>query len=276
MVDLANAQREHDIWNKFIYALESGDETNLPKLPIPFSQFYMSQDGVLCRYWPQKKDPVAQFVITESHVPKKVQSQLRESKADMNSQQHRHSSPVTTKVGDSVMVRVPERYSKLSPKFVGPRLVVKQINENKFELFDPWLNTLEVVHNNRLKKTSAKPDLTRWKVSNWTLLLVLALTAQTHKLTLLIPIIFVLETNTFLLLFVSDMRTYIFLFTISSILALDPAHLKPGALTAHLGRVSLVEDVLWVRYPYTALSKIPSRLILVSLYSVGTKTTLSS
>ncbi|MPC53726.1 hypothetical protein E2C01_047625 [Portunus trituberculatus] len=56
------------------------------------------------------------------------------------------------------------------------------------------------------------------------------------------------------------MRTYIFLLTISSILALDTAHLKPGALTAHLGRVSLVEDVLWVRYPYTALSKIPSRL----------------
>ena len=46
----------------------------------------------------------------------------------------------------------------------------------------------------------------------------------------------------------------------SSILALDPAHLKPGALTAHLGRVSLIEDVLWVRYPFTALSKIPSGL----------------
>ncbi|MPC69395.1 hypothetical protein E2C01_063618 [Portunus trituberculatus] len=78
----------------------------------------------------------------------------------MNLQQHRRSSPVTTKVGDSVMVRVPEINSKLSPKFVGPRLVVKQINENKFELFDPWLNTLEVVHNDRLKKTIAKLDLT--------------------------------------------------------------------------------------------------------------------
>ncbi len=37
-----------------------------------------------------------------------------------------------------------------------------------------------------------------------------------------------------------------------SILAADPALLKPGALSAHLGRVSLVEDVLWVRYPFTA------------------------
>ena len=56
------------------------------------------------------------------------------------------------------------------------------------------------------------------------------------------------------------MHAYILFFTMSSTLALDPAHLKPGALTAHLGRVSLIEDVLWVRYPYTALSKIPSRL----------------
>ena len=58
--------------------------------------------------------------------------------------------------GDTVMVRVPERNSKLSPKFVGPRLVVEKVQGNKFELFDPWLNTLEVVHNDRLKKTSAK------------------------------------------------------------------------------------------------------------------------
>ncbi len=45
-----------------------------------------------------------------------------------------------------------------------------------------------------------------------------------------------------------------------SVLAADPAHLKPGALSAHLGRVSLVEDVLWVRYPLTALVDMPGRL----------------
>ena len=38
--DLANAQRQHDVWSKVIYARESGDETSLPKLPIPFSQFF--------------------------------------------------------------------------------------------------------------------------------------------------------------------------------------------------------------------------------------------
>ncbi len=57
------------------------------------------------------------------------------------------------------MVRVPERSSKLSTKLVGPRLVVKQVQGNKSELLDPWLNTLEVVHSNRLKRTGAKPDL---------------------------------------------------------------------------------------------------------------------
>ncbi len=49
-------------------------------------------------------------------------------------------------------------------------------------------------------------------------------------------------------------------FILSSVTAPNPAHLKPGALVGHVGRVSLVEDVLWVRHPYAALQKIPSRL----------------
>ncbi len=57
------------------------------------------------------------------------------------------------------MVRVPEKSSKLSAKFVGHRLVVKQLHGNRFQLLDPWLNTLEVIHSDRLKRTSAKPDL---------------------------------------------------------------------------------------------------------------------
>ncbi len=60
-----------------------------------------------------------------SDIYKNVKNRLRASKAAMNSQQLRRSSSVTIKVGDSVMVRVPERSSKLSAKFVGPRLVVK-------------------------------------------------------------------------------------------------------------------------------------------------------
>ncbi len=51
-----------------------------------------------------------------------------------------------------------------------------------------------------------------------------------------------------------------FYFLLRSVLAADPAHLKPGVLSAHLGRVSLVEDVLWVHYPLAALVKIPGTL----------------
>ncbi len=47
---------------------------------------------------------------------------------------------------------------------------------------------------------------------------------------------------------------------LQSVLAADPAHLKPGALFVYLGGVSLTEDVLWVRYPFTALVDMPGRL----------------
>ncbi len=46
--------------------MESGDETSLPPLPV---SFFLSSDRVLCRYWPRKKEPVAQFVVPECYVP---------------------------------------------------------------------------------------------------------------------------------------------------------------------------------------------------------------
>ncbi len=56
------------------------------------------------------------------------------------------------------------------------------------------------------------------------------------------------------------MFVFIFFFILSSVTAPAPAHLKPGALVKYVDRLSLVEDVLWVRYPYAALQTIPSRL----------------
>ncbi len=41
-----SAQWEHLLWKKVIYALESGDETQLPELPIPFLHFFLSHDGL--------------------------------------------------------------------------------------------------------------------------------------------------------------------------------------------------------------------------------------
>lgn len=90
---------------------------------------------------------------------KGVTNRLKASKTVMSSQQHRRSSPVRIKIGDSVMVKVPERNAKLAPKFVGPRLVVNKLHGHKFEILDPLLNTLEVVHCDRLKRTDVKANL---------------------------------------------------------------------------------------------------------------------
>lgn len=65
------------------------------------------------------------------------------------------------------------------------------------------------------------------------------------------------------------MLSLTFYFLLRSVLAADPAHLKPGALSAHLGRVSLVEDVLWVQYPFTALVEIPGTLRTITEQVTG-------
>ena len=67
--ELGIEQRKHDVWGKVIYALESGDETSLPVLSVPFPQFFLSADRVLCRHWSQKTKVVEQFVIPEVFVP---------------------------------------------------------------------------------------------------------------------------------------------------------------------------------------------------------------
>ncbi len=69
MQELATAQGEYDVWWKVISVLESGDDTLLISLPVPFSQFFLSEDKVLCRYWTRKKQLVAQIVIPEYYVP---------------------------------------------------------------------------------------------------------------------------------------------------------------------------------------------------------------
>ncbi len=54
---------------KSYYVLELGDEIDLSGLPVPLSQFFLSQDRVLCRYWQQKPVSVEQLVIPEKLVP---------------------------------------------------------------------------------------------------------------------------------------------------------------------------------------------------------------
>ncbi len=64
-----------------------------------------------------------------------MKRQLLASMTEMSTQQPRRSSRVNIRVGESVMVKVSDRHSKLSPKFVGLRLVVKQIQPQRYELF---------------------------------------------------------------------------------------------------------------------------------------------
>ncbi len=57
------------------------------------------------------------------------------------------------------MLRVPERNLILCPKFVGPRQIVRQLGGHKFEIYDLIFNVYEIVHADRLKKTSAHPEV---------------------------------------------------------------------------------------------------------------------
>ena len=57
------------------------------------------------------------------------------------------------------MVRVAERNAKLAPIFVAPRLVLNKLHGHKFQVLDPLLNTLEVLHCDHLKQTAVRPNL---------------------------------------------------------------------------------------------------------------------
>ncbi len=91
------------------------------------------------------------------HISAKIQRKVREllqaSRAEMMAQQHKRATPINIRKGDTVMVQVPTRDSKLAQKFVGPQLVVGERLGNKFEVWDPFLYVKEIVHSDRLKKT---------------------------------------------------------------------------------------------------------------------------
>ncbi len=93
-----------------------------------------------------------------SDIHQDVRRRLLASKTKMSTQQHRRSSPVNIRVEESVMVKVPDQIFKLTPKFVGACQVVNQIQPHRCELFHQWLNTTEVVHSDRIKKTGVRID----------------------------------------------------------------------------------------------------------------------
>lgn len=55
-----------------------------------------------------------------------------------------------------------------------------------------------------------------------------------------------------------------------TLLAIDQAYLRPGALTTRLGTMHLLEDVMWVHYPHPHMLAVPvgcSPLLLIFLLS---------
>ncbi len=72
-------------------------------------------------YWNNHKNP--SIIKMLSNIHKDVKRRFVASKMEMSTQQHRCSSPVNIRVEKSVMVKVPDKQTKLAPKFVGPCLV---------------------------------------------------------------------------------------------------------------------------------------------------------
>ncbi len=52
---LRRAQREDPLWSQVLYALEEGDSSSVPALPVPFVQFKL-RDGLLVRVPPSPVD----------------------------------------------------------------------------------------------------------------------------------------------------------------------------------------------------------------------------
>ncbi len=65
--ELHSAQRQDHIWSKVIYALESGDDSTLPHMPVPLSSFILKED-VLYRTGTVGKTKVTRLVIPSSLV----------------------------------------------------------------------------------------------------------------------------------------------------------------------------------------------------------------
>ncbi len=62
-----SAQRQEPIWSKVIYALESGDDSTLPHMPVPLSSFILKDDVLYCT-GTVGKTKVTQLVIPGSLV----------------------------------------------------------------------------------------------------------------------------------------------------------------------------------------------------------------
>ncbi len=89
-------------------------------------------------------------VFTSIHTS--VRENLQAPRAEMMHRQHQRAHGFIIDIGDSVMKNLPERQSKIAPKFSGPYFVLEKVLRNKFKLLDPKNNVTEIVHLDRLKR----------------------------------------------------------------------------------------------------------------------------
>ncbi len=87
-----------------------------------------------------------------------VRSKLKATKTEIIANQHKRAIPINFKPGDNVMIQQPEGMSKLSPKFVGPYIIIRFVYGNKFEVMGPNTNVTLVIHSDRLKKMPSCSD----------------------------------------------------------------------------------------------------------------------
>ncbi|XP_042243424.1 uncharacterized protein LOC121880335 [Homarus americanus] len=89
-------------------------------------------------------------VFTDIHG--QVRKHLAASCAEMIYKQHKQAKPVLLEIGDAVMVREPERKSKLSPKFDGRFRIIAKEAYHKLKILKPNSQTSDVLHADRPKK----------------------------------------------------------------------------------------------------------------------------
>ncbi len=61
------------------------------------------------------------------------------------------------------------------------------------------------------------------------------------------------------------MLLLVFLVLLGTTLSADPTHLRQGSLSDNLGRAFLIEDVLWIKYPFPTLVEVPTEQLDAAL-----------
>lgn len=203
-----------------------------------------------------KITPRSSYIRTFYQIHQEVQAKLRHTSEITTAKQHKRARPVSFQVGVAVMAQTPEQPSKHSPKITDPYKTVHVMGGNKYLVFDTDRNSFEVVHSDKLKKTVAEATAVASTPATSSSL---ASSSSTSEPQLLVTSDSASPSHAYNLRprsykispLVPDMPPFAFVVLLwHMLLAIDPAHLSPGALTTKLATMNLLEDVMWVRYPH--------------------------